>query len=105
MEMKINWTDFSKIQLQKIFDYYNENVSLRVAKNLIENIVKEPQSIIKAPYLGQVEPSLFELKETYRYVIYKSYKIIYSVDEINNLINIADVFDTRQNPEKIGRKK
>jgi len=103
--MKIYWTDFAKIELQRIFDYYKENVSLRVAKNLVQNLVKEPHSIIKTPYIGQMEVYLPDRSITYRYIIYKSYKIIYSVDEENGLINIADVFDTRQNPVKISRKK
>ena len=103
--MKIYWTIFAKAELQKIFDYYKENASLRVAKNIVENIVKEPHSIIKTPYIGQIEQHLPERKEIYRYLIYKSYKIIYSIDDNEKLIKIADVFDTRQNPVKISRKK
>jgi len=35
--------------------------------------------------------------------IYKKCQIIYSVDQENIFIKIADVFDTRQNPIKIHR--
>jgi len=103
--MKIYWTDFAKIELQKIFEYYKENASFRVAKKLVQNIAKEPHSIIKTPYIGQTEPHLPNRSVIYRYIVYKSYKIIYYIDEDNNLLKIADVFDTRQNPVKISRKK
>ena len=41
MELKIYWTDFSKTQLQDIFEYYKENASLKVAKNITLGIAKE----------------------------------------------------------------
>jgi hypothetical protein len=32
MELKIYWTDFSKKELQHIFEYYKENVSLNLLR-------------------------------------------------------------------------
>jgi mRNA-degrading endonuclease RelE of RelBE toxin-antitoxin system len=43
--------------------------------------------------------------DNYRYIVCGNYKIIYSVDIEEQLIKIADVFDTRQNPIKIKRNK
>jgi plasmid stabilization system protein ParE len=37
----------------------------------------------------------------FRYILYKSYKIIYWFNEDRNAIEIVDVFDSRQNPIKI----
>lgn len=53
----------------------------------------------------QIEDLLIDRENTYRYLICKNYKIIYSVDQKLKLIKIADVFDTRQNPTKIKRNK
>jgi plasmid stabilization system protein ParE len=39
----------------------------------------------------------------FRYMIYKNHKIIYLVNLEENLIEIYDVFDTRQNPIKMNR--
>jgi len=103
--MKIIWSVFAKAELQNIFDYYKENASVRVAANLVEDIVKESHSLITAQYIGQVESNLSGRKETYRYLVYKSYKILYTINEAEQSIQIADVFDTRQNPIKINRKK
>jgi mRNA-degrading endonuclease RelE of RelBE toxin-antitoxin system len=41
----------------------------------------------------------------YHYIVESNYKIIYSIDDENQFIKIADVFDTRQNPEKNRTRK
>ncbi|WP_445733745.1 hypothetical protein [Mariniflexile sp.] len=61
--------------------------------------------MIKASFIGQEEELLKERKNQYRYLVFKNYKVIYSVDEQNEFIKIADVFDTRQNPPKMKRTK
>ena len=70
-------------------------------KKIVSGIIKSTQSLKNDPFIGQVEPLLNERVETYRYLVFKNYKIIYSVDENKSLIKIADVFDTRQNPDKL----
>jgi hypothetical protein len=51
----------------------------------------------------QIEELLIDRQYAYRYIVCKNYKIIYSIDYTLQLIKIADVFDTRQNPTKIKR--
>jgi plasmid stabilization system protein ParE len=92
MELKIKWTDFSKKELKKIFEYYKENASITVARKLK-----------KQPTIGQEEDLLKSDSREFRYLVYKNYKIIYLVSIENNSIEIFDVFDTRQNPIKIKR--
>jgi len=65
--------------------------------------LNEPKKLIKNPFIGQIEDLLQKRENTYRYLIFKNYKIIYSVDQKMGFIKIADVFDTRQNPHKIER--
>jgi len=36
MGLEVYWTAFSEKELEKIFDYYQEKVSLRVAKKLTD---------------------------------------------------------------------
>lgn len=49
MELKIYWTNFSKKELQNIFEYYKENAGLKVAKSLILGIAKETLKLKKQP--------------------------------------------------------
>jgi len=103
--LKIIWSEFAESQLKEIYEYYEREASPKVAKKLIRDIINEPKKLTKAPYIDQEEELLQQRKIQYRYLIFKSYKLIYSVDEENKLIKMADVFDTRQFPPKIKRTK
>lgn len=105
MVLKIIWSDFAETQLDEIYEYYEKKGSLRVATKLVKGIISEPQKLIKSPFIGQEEELLKERQIKYRYLLYKNYKLIYSVDQKNGFIKIADVFDTRQNPPKMKRTK
>lgn len=89
----------------RFIDYYKEISSLNTAKKLIKGIITAPDVLIKSPDIGQEEESLKHRKIQYRYLVYKNYKLIYSVNENEGFIELADVFDTRQHPEKITRQK
>ena len=103
MELKIYWTDFSKNELQNIFSYYKTNASLKVAKKIISEITKEVLILRTHPQVGQREELLIDRNEEFRYLVCKNYKIIYQVK--TKIVEIVDVFDTRQNPEKIKGNK
>lgn len=105
MKLELIWSEFAENQLDDIYEYYCDNVNMNVAQNIIESLLNEPKKLITNPYIGQLEDLLKERGTSYRYIIFKSYKIIYSVDQKNGYIKIADVFDTRQYPEKMGRAK
>lgn len=105
MEFQIIWSDQAEIQLDKIFEYYSENASIRIAVNLIRKIINEPNKLLKNPEISQREELLLDRELEYRYLVCKNYKIIYSVDSKSKLIKIADVFDSRQNPLEIKRTK
>ena len=101
MGLKIYWTDFSKTQLRKIFSYYQENASLKVAKNLIIGIEKKTTILKTQTNIGQKEELLINRKQEFRYLVFKNYKIIYWLNIKKNWVEISDIFDTRQNPVKM----
>ncbi len=105
MALKIIWSAFAEAQLDEIYEYYENKVSSRVASKLVKGIINEAEKLIKASFIGQEEELLKKRKIQYRYLVFKNYKLIYSVDEQNGFIKIADVFDTRQNPPKMKRTK
>ncbi|OEK09037.1 plasmid stabilization protein [Flavivirga aquatica] len=105
MKYQIIWSDFSDQQLNEIFDYYSKKVNKRTATKIIQKILSEVIILEKTPFAGQIENTLTDRKISYRYLVCNSYKIIYSIIENEQLIRIADIFDTRQNPTKIEREK
>ncbi|OOV18605.1 type II toxin-antitoxin system RelE/ParE family toxin [Flavobacterium sp. LM4] len=105
MGLEIYWTDFSKKELKNIFDYYKEEASLNVARNVVLGITKEAAKLKKNPTIGQEEELLDKDSRDFRYLVFKNYKIIYWVNLEKNRIEVFDIFDTRQNPTKIKRTK
>ena len=86
--------------MKEIFTYYEEIVSRRIATKIKNNILNSVIILETFPLMGTIE-ELLKDKGNYRYFIQSNYKIIYRVDE--NECIIIDIFDTRQNPEKISK--
>ena len=105
MGLTIYWTYFSENELQNIFSYYQEKVSIRVAPEITEGIVNETDVLENNPYIGQIEESLKDRTKEFRYLIYNNYKIIYWINVDKTQIEIWDVFDCQQEPLKIKRTK
>ncbi|QYJ69044.1 type II toxin-antitoxin system RelE/ParE family toxin [Flavobacterium litorale] len=105
MGFKVVWSDFAKSELDKIFEYYCENASTNFAKKIVQKIISEPDRLINNPEISQREELLLNREIDYFSLLCDNYKIIYSVDKKLQLIKIADVFDTRQNPIKLKRNK
>ncbi|TVR42348.1 MAG: type II toxin-antitoxin system RelE/ParE family toxin [Bacteroidia bacterium] len=103
--MKVVWSQFAQDALDAIYVYYFDQAGERFARNLVEVIVKYPEYLASNPKAGQLEEYLQNREIEYRYIVFKNYKIIYSIDPDLKMIKIADIFDTRQNPVKIIRKK
>ena len=47
MGLKIYWTEFSEKELYKIFEYYREKASYRIAKQIVDGIYNETQNLKK----------------------------------------------------------
>jgi plasmid stabilization system protein ParE len=103
MELEVYWTQFAEDKLTDIFEYYNFNAGVKVAQKLVNGIIDESLKLSKNPFIGQKEDLLIDRIQEYRYLVFKNYKIIYWIDEINKMILVSHVFDTRQNPIKINR--
>ena len=101
MKFEVIWSDFASECLDDIFKYYSSHASEKVAYKLIRSIINEARILDSNPFVGQPEPLLADRPKIYRYLIYKNYKIIYSVSEYEKIVKVHDVFDARQNPEKL----
>ena len=99
MEVRIVWSEQSERQLKDIFDYYSIEVSPRIANKVINRILDRVSILESNPLAGTKEELLYDYPVEYRYLVERNYKIIYW--RLEDMIIIASVFDSRQNPEKI----
>ena len=96
---QIIWTNFATHELKNIFLYYRMVANDEVAAKIKKSILNATKPLIKQPYIGAIEENLIELKQDHRYLVEGNYKIIYRV--INTDVYITDIFDCRQNPQKM----
>jgi len=97
--MKVLWTKSALASLHDIYKYYNENVSISIAYKVRDNILAAASQLENHSHIGQIEEILKEMEGGHRYIVKDNYKIIYKIQ--TNTIYITDVFDTRQDPDKI----
>jgi len=103
MELEVYWTYFAQAKLDDIYNYHEIKANSSIAKKLIIGIIDQTIELGKNPNIGQKEELLLTRPEGFRYLVFKNYKIIYWRNKTKNRIEIVNVFDTRQNPEKIER--
>ncbi len=103
MELTVYWTQIAEDKLNDIFEYYKFNAGIRVARKLINGIIDTSLELDKNAYGGQKEILLENRIQGFRYTVFKSFKILYWIDETNKIIFISNVFDSRQNPQKINQ--
>ena len=100
--MKVFWTKFALASLKDIYTYYNKNVSTIIARKIRDNIFQCTWQLEKHPLTGAIEEHLEDLQEGHRFILRGNYKIIYKIQQ--KKIFVTDIFDTRQNPEKIKQR-
>ena len=105
MELEVYWLELAENKLEDIYVYYSEKSSKKVALKIINGIVDTTIGIEKQPEIGQIETSLTHRIQEFRYLIFKNYKVLYWINYEFKRIEIVNVFDTRQNPERIHETK
>ena len=105
MGLKIFWTQFAEDKLQDIFYYYKEKAGIKTARKIINEIIDKTINLDESPKIGQIEEFLQDRPQEFRYLVSTNYKIIYYINLETERIIIANVFDARQNPDKLVETK
>lgn len=101
--MNVFLTEPAEKFLQEIFHFYKLNASDKVAHKLLNGIFDRIDSLENFAKRGKVEPYLKSLGQGHRFVLEGNFKIIYLIE--SDAVYITDVFDTRQNPKKLLKRK
>ena len=95
--VKVKWTPLARSDVENLFHYY-EDISIRFAETIIDEIFKATGYLEMMPELGPKEPIFSHLKRNYRYlVVLRRYKLIYLYE--NNTCYILMVWDCRNSSE------
>ena len=98
--MKVRITKPAQLRLAEIGEYYRTKGNSSHIAKLKKEIRHQSRLLEENPEMGPEEEYLKPLGQGHRYVIVaKSYKLVYLIAA--PFIYITDIFDTRQNPDKI----
>lgn len=97
--MRLRISEYAAARLDDIWDHYAKEASERVADRITKKIVDDIDWLLTHPRGGQYEPLLDHPGFKHRRLVSGNYKIIYRI--IDDLIFVSDVFDARQDPEKM----
>jgi plasmid stabilization system protein ParE len=97
--MKVIFTLPARRALDGIYEWYKSHDMGKNGRKIRAAIVKRAMLLKSHPNLGQEEENLRGLGLGHRYLVESNYKFIYRVAD--NIVIISDIFDTRQDPEKM----
>lgn len=90
---------FSRIILIFLSDMGLSNQQIIVVR---EKILQAINLIEQHPEMGQIEPYLAHLKLNHRRIAVDYYKVVYRIS--GSYIFVTDLFDARQDPEKLSKR-
>jgi toxin ParE1/3/4 len=96
--MQVFFTQQALNDLESIYEYYCEHKEDK-AKEIVNDIVKRTEQLSELPYSGTIDSFLELWGLKHRFLVEGNYKIMYKVT--TNAVFVTQIFDTRQNPEKL----
>ena len=97
--MKLIYTEQALFGLEEVLEFIAPKVTQEKLIEIRDRILDKADTLLLHPLQGQEEPYLEHLDLGYRRIIESHYKIIYRI--IDEYIYITDIFDSRQNPDKM----
>lgn len=91
--MEIRISEKAKRQLRNIYNYYSEN-SIQYAEHFLEDFYNKIESLMEFPKMFGVIPQL--KKQNIRKLLFKNYRILYQIDEDEELIKIVAILHSKQ---------
>ena len=99
--MQINWSRKALKELDRIIIQCVDMFGERIAILFYRKIGEYETLLLKNPLLGPPEPLLQDRQRGYRgLLIQDHFKLIYYITN-RNIIQIADIWDTRREPQKL----
>jgi toxin ParE1/3/4 len=96
---QVIWTNFAISELKSIYLYFRMVANEVAAQKIKKSILHSTKNLTNNHFIGAIEKNLIELNQGHRYLVSGNYKIIYRT--IGKDVYITDIFDCRQNPEKM----
>ena len=92
-------------RLDEIFDWIKATNNENSAVKVYNSILDELEILEKQPQIAAIEPLLEDLPKQFRsLIINKQYKAVYYIEEQNDTVFIATIWDCRSNPSDLQKE-
>jgi plasmid stabilization system protein ParE len=89
-------------RLDEIFDWVSTSNSKEAAARVYNAILDELEILERQPKIAAIETILADLPQQFRsLVINRKYKAVYYIEEAEETVFVATVWDCRRNPENM----
>ena len=99
--MRVQFSDSANESLENVHEFCKKFSGIKAADLLIDNIFDRVGILEDFPEMGGLEMSQLSKGLKIRYLIEGHCKILYDINLKENVVEILEVFDTRQNPDKM----
>ena len=97
--MKLVYTEQALFSLEEVLSFMAPKITREKLTKIKDEILNAADTLLLHPLQGQKEPFLEHLGLGHKRLIVSHYKIIYRI--IGEYIYITDIFDSRQDPDKM----
>jgi len=87
--------------LNDILDYFLDNVSFEAAQKIRLGLLEEIEFLSTMPTANGIAHELSEENLTYRKRQKWNYRIIFLIDEIEKIVFVTAIQNTKQNPKRL----
>ena len=92
-------------RLDEIFDWIKTTHSENSAAKVYNSILDELEILEKQPKIAAIEPILEDLPKQFRsLIVNRKYKAVYYIEEQNNTVFVATIWDCLQNPDNLTKE-
>lgn len=100
--LNIHWKDGALADFKQITAWYYNDRSRKAADKFVKNILHCIDLLSMNPLMGHpVEFPETSLSNYRSFLTHPHYKIVYSIDMDNNVLNIVVIWDCRQDDKKL----
>ena len=102
---QIKWQKRAEKELYRLLVKGFIEFGEHTANNFVSKVASINRDLSRFPEIGYPEPLLKDRKKLYRARhIISRFKIIYHYDIVNDIVHVADIWDTRRDPLKLAKR-
>ena len=105
MSYQVRITETAKQDLREIAFYIAErSMDNEIAKRFVIELREQCNRLVEFPQGGAIPKDRILRSFDFRYIVHKDYLIFYSIDEVQKIVNVLAIFNSKKDYLRVMRK-